>query len=137
MAVLINPRKHLATLKKTDCKCSICGTKEHLVCRKFIPHWIPLSTTDFENLIPICTECDNKYEGRLIELGSLSTLPEVFIQMLIRYYLGLGKFMYKYILMFGTKKGLSVDDVKTSLLILESYNQYAREHFEDITWEGY
>ena len=87
--------------RKTDFKCAICGSTKDLTCDHFIPKWTRIVGDEYENLIPMCDKCNEEKGVNFIELGKLKYLPKVFIDMLMRYYKPLNKYLKKYVKQYG------------------------------------
>lgn len=109
--------------KKTDFKCSICGSSHNLTCAHFVPTWTRISDDSYENLIPLCGSCNKKINFNFIELGSLKYLSTTFLEMSLLYYSGLAKYLKKYIALYGEYRTQGKIDVNSTLAILSSYDE--------------
>lgn len=133
---MIGLNKVKQVLNKSGHKCSLCGKTTDLTYRKFIPDYVPLSYSDYENLIPVCNECDSKHHNKFIELGNLKYLPSIYIQQCLRYYFKLDKYIHKYVIMFSKNK-IGIEEVQRTLLIINSYNQFIKDNKELLDWEEF
>lgn len=134
--MILSPHKRMTVLRKTNFKCAVCGSAEDLDCGCFIPDWTRVPAYDADNLIPLCPTCWTKNYGKFIEIGKLKHLPELHVQQAMRYYKSVDKFLYKYVLLYGKRRSKVDISISETLLILESYNQWIREHSEDLDWES-
>ena len=134
--MVIGSHKRRIVYKKTDFRCSICGSKENLVCCGFIPTWTRIVGTDTENIIPLCDSCFQKRGCDFIELGKLKFLPDVYIEQIMRYYNGLAKYLKRYVVLYGAIRTRNILDVDKALVVLESYNIWISEHKDSLNWEG-
>lgn len=132
----ISPQKRERVYLKTDCRCAICGKRDKLICSSFIPEWTRIVDASVDNMIPLCEDCFINTRYKLIELGSLRYLPDVFIQQLMRYYKPIANYLYKYIRMYGSYRTSNKLDVDKSVLILSSYDTYIKEHKDKLDWEN-
>jgi hypothetical protein len=121
---------------KTGKRCSICGSKENLTCVCFIPEWTRIIETETENLIPMCDDCRYKRGKNFIEIGTLSYLPDIYIQQLLRFYKSISMYLYKYVRLYGESRTNSLIDIKKTLLIMQSYDNLIKEKKEELNWEN-
>lgn len=134
--MVIGSHKRMLVYKKTNFRCSICGSKKNLVCCGFIPSWTRIVGDDIENLIPLCSDCMEKRRYDFIELGKLEYLPDFYIEQLMRYYREQAKYLHKYVTLYGSIRTNNLLDVDKALAILESYNIYIESHQSNLNWEG-
>lgn len=135
--LLLNPNKYLNTLRKTNCKCSICGSEDESIKPfAFIPEWTRVDYHNRDNLIPMCDNCQNVHYGNFIELGKLEYLPTIHIQSLMRYYSNWSKYLYKYVHLFGKNRNTGDKSIKDCITIILSYDEYIRSHKDDLDWES-
>ena len=132
----IDFHKKMNVFKKTDCRCSICGKTDNLICAYFIPTWTRILKQDINNMIPLCEECNIKRGLDFIELGKLKYLNKTELQILMRYYSKLDNYLYKYVVLYGAQRTRGLIDIDRSLLILNSYLLYCREHKDELDWES-
>lgn len=136
MAV-IGTHKRMIVYRKSDFRCCVCGTKDGLTCDHFIPQWTRIVGNDTANLLPMCEECNGKKGLQFMELSHLRYLPEVYVQELMRYYMGISKYLYKYVRDFGVYRTNGEIDVDTSVQVLKSYDLYIKEHYKELDWENF
>lgn len=135
MGATIGIQKRINVLNKTRRRCSICGTKENLTCDHFIPKWTRCVNNDFEDLIPMCESCNQEKDYNFIEISKLKYLPDVYIEMLMRYYDENRGYLKKYVRKFGKFRTGGLLDVEKALLIMSSYDSYISENYEGLRWE--
>lgn len=133
MGLLIPVHRRIMVYRKTDYRCAICGKGKDLTCDHFIPKWTRIVGDEYENLIPLCEDCNSEKAMNFIELNRLEYLPTLFIDMLMRYYSDIAKYLKKYVRDYGSYRTNSELDVEHALLILGSYDEYIRHH--DLNWE--
>ena len=134
--VMIGSHKRMLVYKKTDFRCSICGSRKHLDCSPFIPTWTRIQSTNVQQLIPLCEKCQSVIGVDYIELGQLKYLPELYIEELMREYKTLNKYLRKYTKSYGeyrTGKRLNVD---RAMLTLDSYDEYLTNNKNELDWES-
>lgn len=134
MASIIPVHRRMNVYRKTDFKCAICGSTKDLTCDHFIPKWTRIVGDEYENLIPMCDKCNEEKGVNFIELGKLKYLPKVFIDMLMRYYKPLNKYLKKYVKQYGAYRTEGKLDVEQAMLILNSYDMYIFGN-KDLDWE--
>lgn len=132
----ISPHKRNRVYLKTNHRCSICGSEKDLVCTCFIPEWTRIVDTSTDNMIPLCSKCFADTRYKLIEIGSLRYLPDIFVQQLMRYYKHIANYLYKYVRMYGSYRTNNKLNIEQSCLILNSYDEYIKEHKDELDWEN-
>lgn len=132
--MVINSYKKMIVSKKTDGKCSMCGSTDNISCECFIPEWTRIIKDDYDNLIPLCDECRLSRGYNFIEIGSLKYLPELCIEQLLRYYRHISMYLYKYVRLYGKFRTNGKLDIDRSILIMESYDHLIKS--KDIDWES-
>lgn len=134
--MLISPLKRKQVLQKTNCKCAICGSESNLTCTPFIPSWTRITDDSYESLIPLCNDCFISTRYKFIELGSLRYLPDVYIQMLMRWYMPNANYLYKYVRMYGAYRTNNKLNIDQAVLVLSTYDLFIKDKLDDIIWES-
>lgn len=135
MSAPISIQRRINVLSKTRRRCAICGRKEGLTCDHFIPQWTRCVGNDFENLVPLCEDCNQEKDCNFLELSKLKYLPDVYIEMLMRYYRENSNYLKKYVRKFGSYRTNGVLDIERALLVLKSYDEYIATHQYELNWE--
>lgn len=134
--MIVGSHKRMLVYKKTNFKCSCCGSSKDLMCACFIPEWTRIVDDSIDNLIPLCLDCYLNRKCDFIELGHLRYLPKLYIQQLVRYYKSISKYLYKYVRMYGYYRTSGKIDVDKNILILSSYDSYYEENKDELKWEN-
>lgn len=132
--MVIGSHKRMMVYKKTDFKCSKCGSTKNLTCICFIPEWTRLVDDDVANMIPMCDDCRIARGLNFIELGDLKYLPTLFIEQLMEYYKTMDKYLHKYVRNYGKYRTRGRIDVERSLQILNSYDEYIKDN--NVDWKN-
>lgn len=132
--MIIGLHKRMIVYNKTGKRCAMCGSSNNLTCVCFIPEWTRIVSTDVDNLIPLCDDCRCHRGKKFIEIGSLKYLPNLYIDQLLRYYKSISKYLYKYVRLYGQQRVGYLVDINATLLIMQSYEQLAKER--NLDWEN-
>lgn len=132
--MIIGSHKRMIVYNKTGKRCAICGSYNNLTCVCFIPEWTRIVSTEIDNLIPLCDKCRYHRGKKFIEIGMLKYLPNLYIDQLLRYYKSISKYLYKYVKLYGQQRVGNIVDINATLLIMQSYEQLARER--NLDWEN-
>ena len=131
----LNAYKKMIVMKKTQGRCSICGSEENVKPHYFVPDWTRIVGDDLDNIIPLCENCEARRELNFIEVGRLKYLPDVHIEQLMRYYKTISKYLHKYVRLYGEYRTNGKLDVSKALLTLDSYEQFINEDVNKFKWE--
>lgn len=132
--MVIGSHKRMIVYKKTDFRCAKCGSSANLTCTCFIPEWTRIVGDNTDNIIPLCDKCRLKKGMNFMELGELVYLPKLYIDLLMRYYMTIDKYLHKYVREFGKYRTNGRVDVTYALQVLSSYDGYIKDN--DIHWEN-
>lgn len=128
MGVIISAHKRYIVYKKTDFRCSICGSKDRLTVDHFIPSWTRIVSNTEANLIPMCEYHNEEKDCHFITLTQLVYLPEKEKERLMMFYKQNRGYFRKYVREYGSMRTSSILNVNDAMTALDSYDEWLKKH---------